>query len=146
MLNDQVAAASVIINASVERVWNGLTNPELIKQYLFGTETVTNWNTGSSIVFQGEYEGKMYKDHGTIISNEPYKQLKYSYWSSFTGLADAPENYSTVTYTLEKISDSQTKFTWSQRGFADEKSFNDTDGRMTVFVGTIKDTIEKSAL
>jgi hypothetical protein len=36
-------------NADVSKVWNALINPELIKQYLFGTEAVSEWKIGSPI-------------------------------------------------------------------------------------------------
>jgi uncharacterized protein YndB with AHSA1/START domain len=33
---------SIIVNADVAKVWDALTNPEIIKEYLFGTETITD--------------------------------------------------------------------------------------------------------
>ena len=104
---------SVIINADVKKVWDALTNPVKIKDYLYGTETVTDWKIGSSIVFQGEYEGHKYKDHGVIVENKLHEVLSYSYWSGFTGLEDKPENYSNITYTLNVIDANTTEFTWN---------------------------------
>lgn len=46
---------SIEISADKAKVWDALTNPEKIKIYLFGTETLTDWKTGSEIIFQGEY-------------------------------------------------------------------------------------------
>ncbi|MBC7885478.1 MAG: SRPBCC domain-containing protein [Saprospiraceae bacterium] len=43
-----------IIKASVAKVWDALTNPEVVKQYFFGTDLVTDWKVGSPIIFQGE--------------------------------------------------------------------------------------------
>ena len=34
---------SIKINASTATVWEALTNPELIKQYFFGTECISDW-------------------------------------------------------------------------------------------------------
>jgi len=50
-----VAKASVSIGASADKVWNGLTRPEIIKQYMFGTNAVSDWTEGSSIVWKGEW-------------------------------------------------------------------------------------------
>ena len=47
-------------SASVEKVRDALTNPEMVKEYLFGTELVTDWKVGSDIIFRGEWEGKKY--------------------------------------------------------------------------------------
>ena len=50
-----VVSQSVTVNASPESLWEVLTDPEKIKIYLFGTETITDWNVGSPISFQGNY-------------------------------------------------------------------------------------------
>jgi len=36
-------------------VWDALTNPSMTKQYMFGCETVSDWETGSELLWQGEY-------------------------------------------------------------------------------------------
>ena len=51
-----------IVNAPIEKVWEALTNPEIFKQYFFGTEMLTSWKVGDDIIFQGEWEGQKYKD------------------------------------------------------------------------------------
>ena len=66
MRQDLIVSQSVDVKAEPEQVWNALTNPEIIKEYLFGTETITDWKVGSEIIFQGEYEGHKYRDHGII--------------------------------------------------------------------------------
>ena len=95
-----VAKATVAINAPTSRVWDALTKPDLIKQYLFGTEVTTDWRVGSPITYQGTWEGKAYKDKGKILQVEPGKLLVSTYWSSLSGSADVPENYQTVRYEL----------------------------------------------
>jgi uncharacterized protein YndB with AHSA1/START domain len=49
-----VANASITIQTNVANVWDALTNPETIKQYMFGTNVVTDWRQGSSIVWKGK--------------------------------------------------------------------------------------------
>jgi len=97
-----------------------LTNPEKIRIYLFGTKTITDWRIGSSIIFQGEYEGGRYTDKGNVLENTPYETLKYDYWSEFYKIEDIPDNYSIITYHIEKISNNKVKLTWTQEGFASE--------------------------
>ena len=134
---------SVIINADVKKVWDALTNPTKIKDYLYGTETVTDWKVGSPIIFQGEYQGHKYKDHGMIVENKTNELLSYSYWSGFTGLEDKPENYSTVTYTLKVIDSNSTGFTWTQKGFKDETGYNHSKSGMTEFLKSVKTVAER---
>ncbi len=53
-----IAKASISINASIAKVWDALTNPEVIKQYMFGTEIISDWKEGSPIIWKGEWQGK----------------------------------------------------------------------------------------
>ena len=143
MRHDLTVSKSVEINAEPARVWNALTNPEIIKEYLFGTETITDWKVGSEIIFQGEYEGQKYLDKGIIKEIILNKALSYSYWSGFSGLEDKPENYSLITYTLEGSGNKKTKFTWTQKGYANEQSYEHSKNGMEEFLASIKAIIEK---
>lgn len=143
MNHDLVVAQSIDVHANLEKVWKALTTPDIIKEYLYGTETVTDWKVGSEVVFQGEYNGQKYRDRGFILENELHKKISYSYWSGFSGTEDQPENYSSVTYLLEKISDQKTKFTWIQKGFANEKGYEHTKGTMPDFIANIKTIMER---
>jgi uncharacterized protein YndB with AHSA1/START domain len=48
------ATVSQDIRASVEAVWDAITKPEIVKQYFFGTNLVTDWKPGSPLFFRGE--------------------------------------------------------------------------------------------
>jgi uncharacterized protein YndB with AHSA1/START domain len=97
MTRNLVARASITINAPCTKVWDALTNPEAITQYMFGTHVVTAWREGSPIYWKGEWQGKSYEDKGTILRFEPTRILQFSHYSPLTGLPDKPENYHTVT-------------------------------------------------
>ncbi|MCK9211708.1 MAG: SRPBCC domain-containing protein [Ignavibacteriaceae bacterium] len=141
MRHDLIVSESIEINATPEKVWEALTNPEIIKQYLFGTETITDWKVGSEIIFQGEYKGLKYCDKGMVRENILHQLLSYSYWSGFSGLEDKLENYSLVTYTLSKNNNS-TKLTWAQKGFATEEGYQHSKSGMETFLQQIKEIIE----
>jgi len=143
MRHDLIVSKSIIINASKDSVWRALTEPKTIKKYLHGTETITDWNVGSEIVFQGEYNGQNYKDHGIILENIQHSKISYSYWSGFSGLEDKPENYSNVTYTLADKGNHQTELTWTQKGFANEEGCKHSDSGMDEFLKSIKKIIER---
>ena len=100
MKKDLIAKTSLTINAPRIKVWDALVNPEAIKQYMFGTNVVTDWKEGSPIVWKGEWQGKPYEDKGVILKLEPLQTLKYSHFSPLSGLTDKPENYHTVTVEL----------------------------------------------
>ena len=54
------AKSSITINASIAKVWEALVNPSIIKQYMFGTEVVSDWKEGSSIVWKGIWKGNLW--------------------------------------------------------------------------------------
>lgn len=143
MNHELSVSESVIVNADVKKVWDALTNPSKIKDYLYGTETITDWKVGSPIVFQGEYDGHKYKDKGIILENKPLELISYSYWSGFTGLEDTPENHSKVSYHVKAIDANTTQFTWTQKGFKDETGYNHSKSGMTEFLKGIKAVMER---
>jgi uncharacterized protein YndB with AHSA1/START domain len=96
------ATAQIVIRASREAIWDAITQPELVKQYFFGTNLSTDWRVGSPIFFRGEWEGKAYEDKGTVLSFEPMKSLSFNYWSAFSGHEDKPELRHIVRYDLEE--------------------------------------------
>lgn len=138
-----IASSNINIQSTSEKVWNVLTNPENIKEYLFGTEVLTDWNIGSPIIFQGEYDGQQYKDKGNVIENTENKLLKYNYWSGFSRLEDKPENYSLVTYKIEKLDDNSVNFTWHQQGFSSEEGKCHTEQGLQSMLEKIKELAEK---
>lgn len=131
----------VVIAAGPDVVWKALTDKESIKKYFFGTEAISDWQVGSSLIFQGEWEGKTYQDKGTILVAEPGNLLQYNYWSGFSGLEDIPENYSLVTYSLSSDAD-QTTLTLTQEGFANEEAKSHGEGGWTMVLDNLKKLLE----
>lgn len=109
------------IKAPVHKVWDALTNPEIVKQYFFGSNLETDWSVGSLIFFKGEYEGKSYEDKGIVLEYTPNKKLVFSYLSNWSGLEDSPENYLRVSYEVEAIGE-QTQLTINQSNYDEEKA------------------------
>ncbi len=92
---------SISINASPQKVWDSLINPEKTKNYMFGCETVSDWNVGSQLLWKGNYEGKeMVFVKGTILEIEDFKKLVYTVFDPNSTMEDIPKNYLTVTYEL----------------------------------------------
>ncbi len=99
-MNDLIARAAITIEAPVAKVWDALTNPAVIKQYMFGTDVVSDWREGAPIVWKGEWQGKSYEDKGVILKMQPERVIRYSHFSPLSGQPDRPENYHTVTVEL----------------------------------------------
>ena len=120
MKNTFTARAATTINAPASDVWAALTKPELIKQYLFNTEVISDWKVGSPITYKGEWEGKAFEDKGKILQIEPEKLLMSTHWSPLSGVPESRENYHTVTYTLSRKGDG-TEVTITQDNNATEE-------------------------
>lgn len=101
-MSGHVATAQCEIDAPPEKVWRALTDPQLIKKYMFGSEVRTDWKPGSPITWQGEFEGRKYMDKGEIIAVEPARRLEITHFSPLTGQEDRPENYHRVSYELQQ--------------------------------------------
>jgi uncharacterized protein YndB with AHSA1/START domain len=111
---------SVIINATSDRVWEALTNKEIVAQYFWGTEVISTWKKGDPIVYTGKYEGVDYEDKGIILEIETNKILKHTYWTSFSEIPYDPNISAIITYTIDNES-STSKLTVTQEGFNNEE-------------------------
>lgn len=114
-----MASTSISIFASPSEVWKALIDPEIIKQYMYGTETDTTWKLHAPITFTGEWEGVSYVDKGEIVNIIPERVLSYSYWSSLSGTEDFEDNYSFITYHVSPYDD-ETTLTVTQDNLEDE--------------------------
>ena len=137
-----IAKASVNINCSPTKIWEALTDPELIKQYLFGTEVTTNWMVGSPITYKGFWNGQSYEDKGIILEIVPDKTLISSYWSSMAGLEDVPENYKTVKYELSKVGN-LTTLTITQDNNSTQEEADHSKQNWDIVLSGIKKLVEK---
>lgn len=92
--------STILINVDKEKVWRVLTQPNLVKEWQYGCELQTDWSVGSKIEFLLEWEGKSYRQWGTIMQFFPNERLTYTLFSPRPDLEDKPENYITMNYLL----------------------------------------------
>ena len=141
MSNTATAKATTVINAPASKVWEALTQPEQIKQYLFGTQVTTDWHVGSPITYKGEWKGKAYEDKGKVLEVEPRKRLVSTFWSALAGLPDTPENYKTVRYELAPEGD-RTKLTITQDNNATQEEATEAEKNWRMVLDGIKKLLE----
>jgi len=133
---------TIIFKAPIDKVWQGLTDPAMVKQYFFGTDLKSDWQVGSPITFSGEWEGHTYQDGGVILDIDAPKLLKYTYWSSMSGTEDKPENYSNITYDLSE-KDGITALIITQDNVKDEAAMDHSDQLWKNVFDGLKTMIEK---
>jgi uncharacterized protein YndB with AHSA1/START domain len=141
MNNKYTAEATTTIHAPASKVWDAITNPQLIKQYLFGTDVISDWKEGSPITYKGEWQGKRFEDKGEILKVEPERVLMSTHWSPLSGVPYNPENYHTVTYTLNAKGDS-TEVTITQDNNANEKEKAESEQNWNTVLARMKKLLE----
>lgn len=135
------ATAEVTINAPAAEVWRALTDPELVKQYFFGTNVVSDWKQGSSIVYKGEWEGKAYEDKGVILKIVPNELLKTTYFSPLGGEEDIPDNYQVISYELAEDG-GKTTLTVTQENLKDQSTADRSAKNWNMVLGGMKSLLE----
>lgn len=142
MKSNMVTKVKTTINAPISQVWDALTKPEIIKQYFFGTDTISDWRAGSLIKFKGEWDGKKYEDKGTILEMNYQQLIKYNYWSSISGIEDKTENYIIVTYQLSG-EDDNVILTVTQENIPDEKMKAHSEENWKKVLNDLKNLLEQ---
>ena len=142
MRNNLIANASVTIDAPSVKVWDALVNPKAIKQYMFGTDVVSDWRDGSSITWKGEWQGKSYEDKGTIRQIKPERLIDYTHFSPLSGLPDQPENYQTVKIHISGQGN-RTEVSLAQDNNANEQARAHSEKNWAIMLSGLKQFIEQ---
>jgi uncharacterized protein YndB with AHSA1/START domain len=140
-MSGQTITAEVEISASPHQVWSALTDPELTRQYFFGSTVETSWEPGTPITWSGEYDGTSYQDKGEVIEVVPDQRLVVTHFSPMTGQDDVPENYHRLTYSLTKEGDA-TRLTLEQDN-TPEESVDDFQSNWDTMLGNLKELVER---
>jgi len=142
--NGKLATKAININASPSKVWEALTNPDLMKKWMSETEIdiITDWKVRSPIVIRGNLHGIKFKNNGTVLQFEPEKILRYNHLSSLSRLPDKLENYSVVEFILAPA-ENQTVLTLTLSIFPTETIYKHLVFYWNVTLEILKRLIEK---
>jgi uncharacterized protein YndB with AHSA1/START domain len=93
----------ITIHAPAQLVWDSLTQPELMAQWMgerdMDIQVETDWVIGNPIVVRGFHHAR-FESKGRILAFKPTEQLTYTHLSSLSRLPDAPENHTTLDFRL----------------------------------------------
>ena len=93
----------VSINAPRSDVWEALTNPASIPQWMGGPEmrieVISDWQVDTPIVITGWHHAA-FQNTGIILRFEPEHVLCYTHLSSLSRLPDEPQSYAHLCFAL----------------------------------------------
>ena len=99
----QLIEKSILIQAGTLEVWKHLISPDLMKQWMgdpeMNIEIISDWKVGSGFTIKG-FHHEHFENKGTILQVEPETIFQYNFLSSLSNLADEPNNYTIITFTL----------------------------------------------
>lgn len=120
-ISANVFKKTVHINAPISKVWEALTDTELMKKWMSESDIqiITDWVVGNPMLIRGKLHGVKFENKGTVLTFEPEKRLRYSHLSSLSRLPDRIENYSVMEFRLERV-DNQARLTITASNFPTE--------------------------
>ncbi|RYE25323.1 MAG: SRPBCC domain-containing protein [Sphingobacteriales bacterium] len=94
---------TILINASPAAVWQALTYPELMQQWMSETpfEILTTWEVGSSFSITGPWYKSKFENQGKVLQFQPERVLSYSHLSSLSRLPFTDANFCILSFRLE---------------------------------------------
>src|SRR6187549_182080 len=105
--------STIFVKAPIQKVWDVLTKPELVKQWQYGSDLITDWTVGSEIRFRTAWDGNVFEQWGKVLEVVPHKVIRYSLFAPRPDLEDKPGNYFIMSYILNE-QDGQIKITITQ--------------------------------
>jgi uncharacterized protein YndB with AHSA1/START domain len=139
---------TVTINAPASAVWDALTLPHIMKQWMaepdVHVDIVTDWNVGGPISIRGVLSRVPFENRGTVLQWEPMRLLRYSHLSSLSRLPDRPENYSIFEFRLTPL-DERTSLVLTIENFPTEVILRHLDFYWRTTVEVLKKMIENAA-
>lgn len=144
MKHQPAVVKSVDISASSSDIWQALTEPDKLKQWMAGAQVESTWELGSDIIFSGTMPNfnLPYRDRGTVLIVEREKLLQYNLWSQASRRPDLPQNRTVVTFTLEPMGD-VTRLAIRHEGFHSEAEYKHANFFWTVAPAMIKKLLEQ---
>lgn len=101
---EKILTSKVQIEFDIDakQLWRVLTESKYTKVYMFNCSVESDWLEGSSITWQGNYQGYQAFQKGKVITVKPYELITYSTFDPNVGLSDVAENYINVTYAINE--------------------------------------------
>lgn len=107
MSKSMIIKEKILFQSSSEEVWDLLTNPEMTRKYMFGSEIISDWAVGSPMLWKGKTENgdEVVYVKGEILEYIKGKKITSTMFDPNADMKDIPENYVNLTYELEETNE-----------------------------------------
>jgi len=133
-----VYTTSVTIDAPATKVFEALTQPELVKLWQFGKTVQSDWQPGHPIKFIAENEGQVLEQWGTILEMRTNELIKYNLFTPAPGMQDKLDHYNITSYILSS-DNGQTKIELIQE---DNRPFGFAPATLKPILVALKKVVE----
>jgi uncharacterized protein YndB with AHSA1/START domain len=127
------------VHAGPERVWATLTEPDLVAKWMMGAQVESTWKPGDPVTWSGEYDGKSFRDSGTIVESRRPERLVHTHRSGSAG-PDAPEHE--LTWTIRPGDGDATKLALTQSGATSAKEAEQFRQGWSMMLDQLRDTAQ----
>lgn len=135
---------SITIQAPAHTVWAFLTEPARMIQWMgepeMDLQIITSWAVGQPVLIKG-FHHVTFEARGMVMQCEPGHRLQYSQVSSVSGLPDAPESYSVLTFELKPANET-TQLTLHIENFPTETIYKHLDFYWQGTLDILKNAVE----
>jgi uncharacterized protein YndB with AHSA1/START domain len=136
---------NVVIDAPPSAVWDALTNPDSIRQWMgepeMNVEVITDWKVGQPILIMG-FHHVPFQNKGTILRFDPERALQYTHLSSVSDLPDEPQSHSIIGFELASAGP-RTSVTLTVESFPTEVIFKHLDFYWRATMEVLKSFVEQ---
>jgi uncharacterized protein YndB with AHSA1/START domain len=138
-VNEPMHVYEIYIRATPERIWQALTDSELVKRYYFGSVIESDFKPGSPLVYR-QADGGRIDIEGEVIEADPPRRLVHT----FTGRWDAEVNdpQTRVAWEITPMGES-CRLSVTHDGFTEENAtFAQTKGGWPIILSGLKTLVE----
>ena len=129
----------IYIRATPERIWQALTDSELVKRYYFGSVIESDFKPGSPIVYR-QAEGGRVDIEGEIIEADPPRRLVHTFAVRWDG--DVNEPPTRVAWEITPMGET-CRLSVTHDGFTEENAtFAQTKGGWPIILSGLKTLLE----
>jgi uncharacterized protein YndB with AHSA1/START domain len=132
----------IYIQTTPERLWQAITDPELVKRYYFGSVIESDFRPGSPLIYR-QAEGGRLDIEGEVVEADPPRKLVHTFAVKWDPEVNDPPTR--VTWEITPIGET-CRLAVTHDGFSEETAtFNQTKGGWPMILSGLKTLLETGA-